>query len=198
MADSRSAVQFAQTPYQQPRSPAPPPPRSPAAYGGSDGGLCDDSDPEANGPLPGLDGLAKGRPAIMGGDGAIYHSTSLFVLRPFDFPRWLAIETIEQWWFEPFIAVTIAANCFTMAWESPLDPPNTWKAEFIAQCETAYLAIFTCELVLKIVAMGFLMHRHSYLRDVWCQLDFVVVTLAWCARLPLPEPPRALLTPVAP
>ena len=31
----------------------------------------------------------------------------------------------------------------------------------------------------KILAYGFLMHRGSYLRDAWCQLDFVVVSLAW-------------------
>merc|ERR1711965_634143 len=45
--------------------------------------------------------------------------------------------------------------------------------------ENVYLAIFTTELVSKIVAYGFVMHKHSYLRDAWCQLDFVVVTLAW-------------------
>ena len=31
----------------------------------------------------------------------------------------------------------------------------------------------------QVLAYGFLMHEHSYLRDAWCQLDFVVVTLAW-------------------
>ena len=36
----------------------------------------------------------------------------------------------------------------------------------------------TVELATKVVAYGFLMHRHSYLRDPWCQ-DFVVVSLAW-------------------
>ena len=63
--------------------------------------------------------------------------------------------------------------------ESPLDPKGTWKDEFIGHCETFFLAVFTCELVLKIISMGFLFPSHSYLRDVWCQLDFVVVTLAW-------------------
>jgi hypothetical protein len=30
-----------------------------------------------------------------------------------------------------------------------------------------------------VIAYGFAFHRHAYLRDAWCQLDFVVVTLAW-------------------
>ena len=42
-----------------------------------------------------------------------------------------------------------------------------------------YLYIFTFELCLKVVAYGFFMHRHAYLRDSWCQLDFMVVALAW-------------------
>ena len=49
------------------------------------------------------------------------------------------------------------------------------------KCENLYLAIFTFELVAKIIAYGFLMHTNSYLRDSWCILDFIVVSLAWCA-----------------
>ena len=45
--------------------------------------------------------------------------------------------------------------------------------------ESIFLYIFTFELTVKIIAYGFLMHKHSYLRDAWCQLDFVVVSLAW-------------------
>ena len=33
--------------------------------------------------------------------------------------------------------------------------------------------------LLQIVAFGFVSHEHAYLRDAWCQLDFVVVSLAW-------------------
>ena len=29
------------------------------------------------------------------------------------------------------------------------------------------------------IGYGFVLHEDSYLRDTWCQLDFVVVTLAW-------------------
>ena len=42
-----------------------------------------------------------------------------------------------------------------------------------------YLVIFTFELLTKIVAYGFVFTEHAYLKDAWCQLDFVVVTLAW-------------------
>lgn len=46
-------------------------------------------------------------------------------------------------------------------------------------CERVYLLVFTAELLVKVVAYGFLFHEEAYLRDSWCQLDFLVVTLAW-------------------
>ena len=42
-----------------------------------------------------------------------------------------------------------------------------------------YIAVFTFEMVVKMVAYGVLFHRNAYLRDAWCILDFAVVTLAW-------------------
>lgn len=50
--------------------------------------------------------------------------------------------------------------------------------------EWVYLYIFTFELCTKVIAYGFLFHKHSYLRDAWCQLDFVVVSRV--ATYPLP------------
>ena len=46
-------------------------------------------------------------------------------------------------------------------------------------CEWVFLIIFTCEMMTKIFAYGFICHREAYLHDPWCQLDFTVVTLAW-------------------
>lgn len=38
-------------------------------------------------------------------------------------------------------------------------------------------------MVLKIVAMGFMMRQHSYLRDPANLLDFIVVILGWVSAL---------------
>ena len=64
-------------------------------------------------------------------------------------------------YFEPFVLLTIIANCVTMAWESPLDPPGTPKAHFIDVCESAYLGVYTVEMMVKILAYGFIFHRHG-------------------------------------
>ena len=42
-----------------------------------------------------------------------------------------------------------------------------------------FLVIYTMEMVFKIIAMGFVMRAHSYLRDSWNILDFLVVILGW-------------------
>jgi hypothetical protein len=39
------------------------------------------------------------------------------------------------------------------------------------------------EMILKIIAMGFFMRAHSYLRDSWNILDFTVVILGWLASI---------------
>ena len=117
--------------------------------------------------------------AVRGPSGRTYDSTSLCSLRPADQPRRAAILFLENTWFEPLVLATILANCITLAWESPLDPQDTPKAAFIGVCEWVYLFIFTFELMTKVLAYGFALHGTAYLRDPWCQLDFVVVTLAW-------------------
>ena len=111
-------------------------PFSPSSNGAapSSAAAYDLPDSQANGDLPGLEGLARRPPAlaVKGPSGWIYHSTSLFCLPPHNPFRRLFIHFIEAWFFEPFIALTIAANIVTMAWTSPLDEPNTPKADIIA------------------------------------------------------------------
>ena len=125
-------------------------------------------------------GPTDDEPSWRGPSGRLYSSTSFMCLRPAQQLRYSAIMTVESRFFEPFILLTILANCATMAWESPLDPPGTLKAKLINDyAEWVYLYIFTAELCVKMLAYGVIGHRGSYLRDAWCQLDFVVVALAW-------------------
>lgn len=91
----------------------------------------------------------------------------------------LAHRLVTSKYFEPFIACVITFNCFELAWESPLDPPGTWKAEFIAGSEKPLLYIFTFEMLAKMNAYGIFKDRHAYLRDPWSCLDFIVVIMAW-------------------
>jgi hypothetical protein len=45
--------------------------------------------------------------------------------------------------------------------------------------------IYTAEAVLKIIALGFIVHKASYLRDPWNILDFIVVIMGLISLLPM-------------
>ena len=50
---------------------------------------------------------------------------------------------------------------------------------FQEKTEVYFLGIFCVEALLKIVALGFILHRGSYLRNVWNIMDFVVVVTGY-------------------
>ena len=41
-----------------------------------------------------------------------------------------------------------------------------------------FTSIYTIEIILKVIARGFILDKFSFLRDTWNWLDFVVVILA--------------------
>ena len=49
------------------------------------------------------------------------------------------------------------------------------KIMFQESTEVYFLGIFTVEASLKILALGLILHRGSYLRNMWNIMDFVVV-----------------------
>jgi hypothetical protein len=38
-----------------------------------------------------------------------------------------------------------------------------------------FLALYTTEMILKVLGMGFMLNENSYLRDGWNLIDFIVV-----------------------
>ena len=93
--------------------------------------------------------LGGANPPMMaqGPSGWIYHSTSICCLRPFHFPRRVAINIVESPPFDPLILITIMCNCFTMAWASPMDEPGTWKQDLLAVRTAALYKALTSSAV---------------------------------------------------
>lgn len=46
-----------------------------------------------------------------------------------------------------------------------------------------FAAIYTVEMILKIIAKGFALHKFAYLRDPWNWLDFIVVILGYVVHI---------------
>ncbi|CAH2068329.1 unnamed protein product, partial [Iphiclides podalirius] len=88
--------------------------------------------------------------------------------------------------FEYAVLLTIIANCVVLALEEHL--PNgdkTILAQNLEKTEAYFLGIFCVEASLKILALGFVLHRGSYLRNVWNIMDFFVVVTGIITQLPV-------------
>lgn len=60
---------------------------------------------------------------------------------------------------------TILVNCIFLA-----------KTEPIEEAEFFFLAIYSIEMFIKIIAKGFVLNKYTYLRNPWNWLDFLVIT----------------------
>ena len=81
-------------------------------------------------------------------------------------------------YFNSFIIVAILVNSVALALEEPpkLGEKHSKEQEMM---EIVFIAIFSVEMFIKIIAMGFVMHDDSYLHDPWNILDFLVVLSSW-------------------
>ncbi|CAB3372667.1 Hypothetical predicted protein [Cloeon dipterum] len=87
--------------------------------------------------------------------------------------------------FEYAVLLTIIANCIVLALEEHL--PNgdrTILAQKLELTEPYFLGIFCVEASLKILALGFVLHPRSYLRNIWNMMDFVVVVTGFITLFP--------------
>ena len=88
-------------------------------------------------------------------------------------PLYLAVPTIcaihSTRWFHarPGVA-TLWHNC----------------GPILVNFDTAFSIIFLFEFISKIIAMGFVIHKNSYLRDAWNWLDFFIVMVSVISWLP--------------
>ncbi|XP_069690119.1 voltage-dependent calcium channel type A subunit alpha-1 isoform X27 [Periplaneta americana] len=102
--------------------------------------------------------------------------TSLFFLSE-DNPIRRYTRFIIEWPpFEYAVLLTIIANCVVLALEEHLPcKDKTILAQKLEKTEVYFLGIFCVEASLKILALGFVLHPRSYLRNIWNMMDFVVV-----------------------
>ncbi|XP_042203570.1 voltage-dependent calcium channel type A subunit alpha-1-like isoform X7 [Homarus americanus] len=123
-------------------------------------------------PTYGAMGGKKGPPPQPGVKGP----TSLFILSEDNFLRKYTRFIIEWPPFEYAVLLTIIANCIVLALEEHLpEGDKTLLAQNLEKTEPYFLFIFCVEASLKILALGFVLHPRSYLRNIWNIMDFVVV-----------------------
>eukprot|EP00755_Sulcionema_specki_P009872 Sspe_Gene.44859::Locus_22071_Transcript_1_4_Confidence_0.333_Length_2955::g.44859::m.44859/K04851/CACNA1D; voltage-dependent calcium channel L type alpha-1D len=107
------------------------------------------------------------------------------------------VHIVDSRWFSNLVLAAIFANAVCLAMDIPSTEENDSIQTFLLIAEYVFLAIFTIEAVMKIGAMGFIMHADSYLRESdetsyvlrtslnwWNIIDFAIVLLAWAGLHP--------------
>ncbi|CAF4283364.1 unnamed protein product, partial [Rotaria magnacalcarata] len=91
-----------------------------------------------------------------------------FIFSPFNCFRRLAVRILTHSVFSTLVMLTILTNCIFMTLRNA--PEVT---------EYIFTIIYTVEASTKCVARGFILQPHTFLRDPWNWLDFIVITLAY-------------------
>uniref|UniRef100_A0A3P9KUF1 Calcium voltage-gated channel subunit alpha1 E n=1 Tax=Oryzias latipes TaxID=8090 RepID=A0A3P9KUF1_ORYLA len=85
-------------------------------------------------------------------------------------------KKITEWPFEYMILTTIIANCIVLALEQHLPGEDkTPMSKKLEKTEPYFIGMFCLEAGIKIIALGFVFHKGSYLRNGWNVMDFIVV-----------------------
>uniref|UniRef100_A0A8C8G153 Voltage-dependent calcium channel alpha-1 subunit IQ domain-containing protein n=1 Tax=Oncorhynchus tshawytscha TaxID=74940 RepID=A0A8C8G153_ONCTS len=104
---------------------------------------------------------------------------SLFIFGEDNIVRKYAKKVIE--WPYPLclsymILATIIANCIVLALEQHLPGEDkTPMSKRLEKTEPYFIGMFCFEAGIKVVALGFVFHKGSYLRNGWNVMDFIVV-----------------------
>uniref|UniRef100_A0A7N5JXN3 Voltage-dependent R-type calcium channel subunit alpha n=1 Tax=Ailuropoda melanoleuca TaxID=9646 RepID=A0A7N5JXN3_AILME len=101
---------------------------------------------------------------------------SLFIFGEDNIVRKYAKKLIDWPPFEYMILATIIANCIVLALEQHLpEDDKTPMSRRLEKTEPYFIGVFCFEAGIKIVALGFIFHKGSYLRNGWNVMDFIVV-----------------------
>lgn len=84
----------------------------------------------------------------------------------------LAKAIISTKVFDNISIMVIIANSVLMTFD---DPTGENSGEFFKVAENVFLALYSIEMVLKILGMGFIFGEKAYLSDSWNILDFIIV-----------------------
>ena len=87
--------------------------------------------------------------------------------------------------FDHVVVGLILFNSLLLGIKDYTDVDNVTQInQFVEKCEPVFAYAFTIECVFKILGMGFILDRGSYLRDAWNWLDFIVVVSSLLTAIP--------------
>ncbi|XP_068861825.1 sodium channel protein type 5 subunit alpha-like [Aphelocoma coerulescens] len=96
---------------------------------------------------------------------------ALFIFDPFNPVRKAAIKILVHSFFVGIITCTVLLNCMAMTVPKLLE--QAYWTEYV------FNAIYTTEILIKIVARGFVWNEFTFLRDPWNCLDFSITIVMY-------------------
>jgi len=84
--------------------------------------------------------------------------------------------------FEAISLGVILANCITLSMD---DPTSNKQEDWQITVDYVFQSLYSAELVIKVLAMGFLFNSGAYLRDFWNIMDFIIVLFGYMEYLNL-------------
>ena len=102
--------------------------------------------------------------------------TSLFVMKGNNPFRLAMLRFSGSKPFEYGILVLIIYSSILLAIDTPSADKDSTLGDVLQWSDLILTIVFTLELLVKVLAQGFILHRGSYMRQGWNQLDFIIVT----------------------
>lgn len=107
---------------------------------------------------------------------------TLFFFKSNNIIRRIVVRITESSIFDLVIILLIILNCISLALDNPTNPFIMKQILFIL--EWIFTALFTIELIMKMIALGFVLHPGSYLRSPWNALDLFIVATSYLQLVP--------------
>ena len=82
--------------------------------------------------------------------------------------------------FETISLLIILANCLVLAMD---DPTTSVQEPWQVTADYIFQALYTIEIFIKAVGMGFLFNKGAYIRDPWNMMDFTIVVFGYLSML---------------
>lgn len=107
------------------------------------------------------------------------YGRSLYIFGDQNPVRKLASKVTNYWLFEWLIIFLIVVSTVTLAFEHPLDDPDSEKVKVLEKIDIGMTTVFCLEALLKIISLGFVLNgSKSYLFESWNVLDFLIVSFS--------------------
>eukprot|EP00058_Branchiostoma_floridae_P010048 XP_002595536.1 hypothetical protein BRAFLDRAFT_64590 [Branchiostoma floridae] len=103
---------------------------------------------------------------------------SLFLFSPENRLRLFCQYLVNKKWFDYVILIFIFMNCITLAMERPKIDPDSGERMFLTIANYVFTVIFTLEMSVKVLALGFVFGEGAYLKSGWNVIDGFLVAIS--------------------